>query len=178
MKYSKLLVYCSCLYTLFSCAAAPSAWPERADGEQYHTLTFLAYYSGTAIDEKGSKSLTGHASISIDRNGVWGFYPNPKGKLASRHGQLVYSEVYPREQEYAEFTIDSDILAEIEELIKEWEAAPPHFLILSNNCVRFIRLVCKRAGLRYSRFALFPVSAIQSIRDRNDEARILVKRRR
>ena len=178
MIYNKLLIYC-CICALFSCATAPPPPPPlEAEEEAYHTLVFLAYYSGTPIDEKGSKSFTGHASISINRTGVWGFYPNPKGKLASKRGQLVYSAVYPREQEYAEFTVDAGVLADVEALIAEWEAAPPFFAIPFNDCVSFVHRVCERAGLRYNPFALLPVSAIQSIRDSNDHTRIYKKRRR
>ena len=165
---------------LLSCAAAPPpkyvyAYTNNKPAD-YHTITFLAYHGGTVVDEKGTKSPGGHASISINREGVWGFYPNPRGKPVTKHGELVYSTVYPREQEYAEFIVDADILADIEALINEWENSPPLFAVPVNDCVSFINRVCDRVGLRYNPFAILPVTAIQSIRDGNDQTRIFTKK--
>jgi hypothetical protein len=171
------ITVCLCL----SCAAAPSAQRVRLEtevsGSARYTVTFLAYYSGTVIDEKGAQSITGHASLSINREGVWGFYPDPLGKIVSRRGQVKYSAVYPREQEYAVFTVDEGVLAEIQALIKDWEQSPPFFAIPLNDCVSFVFRVCDVIGLKYNPLALFPVSAIRSIRNNNDQTQVYTKRR-
>lgn len=168
-----ILLSCVVICFCFSCAISSPLQTATDDGyEYYHTVMFLAYYGGTVIDEKGTKSITGHASISINREGVWGFYPDPPGRLASGRGQLKYSAHYPREQEYVEFTIDADILADIQALITEWENSPPFFAIPVNDCVSFIYYVAECIGLRYNSFALLPVSAVRSIRDNNDQTRV------
>jgi hypothetical protein len=133
-----------------------------------HTITFLAYTGGTLVDDKGTKSIAGHASISINRMGVWGFYPDIPGKLATKRGLLKYSDEYPRTQEYADFMIDALTMNNISELLLRWENDTPHFAIPFNDCVSFIFRVCDVIGLKYNPLVLLPVDAIRSIRQYNE----------
>lgn len=140
-------------------------------GEQYYTITFLAYSPGTVIGKENS--IAGHASLSIDRNGVWGFYPDSPGKIATKQGILKYSaDSYPRMQEYVDFIVDRQIMDKIQELIRQWEMNPPYYAIIANDCVSFIYRVCDIIGLTYNPLALFPVDAIYGIRNHNDRYRI------
>jgi hypothetical protein len=91
---------------------------------------------------------------------------------ATSQGQLIYNQVYPREQEYVIFTVDTQIMATIGELIEQWQNSPPYFAISLNDCVSFIYRVCDIIGLAYNPFARLPVSAIRSIRSHNDQTRI------
>lgn len=138
--------------------------------EKYYKITLLAYGPGTLIE--GKKSKAGHASLSIERSGVWGFYPSTPGKLMTTHGVLKYSTEYPRTQEYADFFIDEGIMNKIFELIAEWENNPPTFIIPFNDCVSFIYRICDIIGLRYNNLKMFPASAICEIRNLNDQNHI------
>jgi hypothetical protein len=136
-------------------------------GAESYTITLLAYTGGTLVDSKGTKSVAGHASISLNRGGVWGFYPDEAGKLITKRGLLKYSDEFPRAQEYAEFTIDACAMNKISELLVEWETEPPYFAIPFSDCVGFIYSVCDIVDLKYNPLVLLPVDAIRSIRRLN-----------
>jgi hypothetical protein len=153
---------------LNSCATAGQSSPVSVqEDERYYKITVLAYGRGTLVD--GKKSKAGHASVSIERNGVWGFYPSTPGKLITRKGKLSYKTEYPRTQEYADFFVCEQIMRNIGALIHQWENDPPYFAIPANDCVSFIYRVCDIIGLRYNPFALFPTSAIRDIRNLNKQ---------
>jgi hypothetical protein len=136
--------------------------------EPYYKISFYGYPRGTLV-ENGKKSLAGHASISIDRLGVWGFYPDKVGRPISKEGLLKYSEEYPRPQDYADFYVDENIMREIQELITEWETNPPTFIIPANDCVSFVYRICDIIGLKYNHLTIIPIKAIREIRNRNDQ---------
>jgi hypothetical protein len=153
---------------LNSCATAGRSNSVSAPGdERYYKITFLAYGSGTLVD--GKKSLAGHASVSIERNGVWGFYPSVPGKLITKKGKLSYQTEYPRTQEYVDFFVDEQTMNAIWALIRRWKDDPPYFVIPVNDCVSFIYRVCDIIGLRYNPFVLFPTEAIRNIRESNSQ---------
>jgi hypothetical protein len=166
MKIIVLVLTTLLALLLSSCATVGQSNPVLED-EGYYKITFLAYGTGTLVD--GKKSKAGHASISIERNGVWGFYPGTPGKLITRKGKLLYKTEYPRTQEYADFFVDEQIMHNIWALIHQWEDDPPYFAIPANDCVSFVYRICDIIGLRYNPFALFPVSAIRDIRDFNSQ---------
>jgi hypothetical protein len=139
--------------------------------EDYHIVSLLAYKPNTDVGG-GKKSIAGHASVSIDRKGVWGFYPSAQGKLITKQGILKYADEYPRTQEYADFIVDAQIMSQIREVIAEWETNPPAYVILFNDCVNFLYRICDSIGLRYNSLALLPIDAIREIRRLNDQNRI------
>ena len=139
--------------------------------EKCYKITFLAYGAGTPLVE-GKKSIAGHASLSIERAGTWGFYPSTPGKMLTAQGVLKYSSEYPITQEYADFFIDEKTMDKISAFIAVWEKDPPVFSIPFNDCVTFIYRICDIIGLRYNRFMLFPADAICEIRNLNDQYRI------
>jgi hypothetical protein len=151
---------------LNSCVTVGQSNPVLED-ERYYKITFLAYGMGTLVD--GKKSKAGHASVSIERDGVWGFYPSAPGRPITKKGKLSYKTEYPRTQEYADFFVDEQIMNNIWMLIHQWEDDPPYFAIPANDCVGFVYRVCDIIGLRYNPFALFPKSAIRDIRNFNNQ---------
>jgi hypothetical protein len=151
---------------LNSCVTAGRSNPVQAD-EGYSKITFLAYGAGTLVD--GKKSKAGHASVSIERSGVWGFYPSTPGRFITMKGKLSYKTEYPRTQEYADFFVDEQIIHNIWTLIHQWEDDPPYFAVPANDCVSFVYRVCDIIGLRYNPFALFPTRAIRDIRNFNSQ---------
>jgi hypothetical protein len=121
----------------------------------------------------GKRSIAGHTSISLDRHGVWGFWPNIPNQLITDPGLLRYTEyadVYPLQQDIIEFTIDETAYAQILKLIDEWYYKPPVYIVPFIDCVTFINLVCKIAGIKYNPLALFPMNAIQEIRWLNERS--------
>ncbi|MDR1894118.1 MAG: hypothetical protein LBQ61_05410, partial [Spirochaetales bacterium] len=151
-----------------ACTSSLPAFKTPDVPEQYYRISFFAYAPGTLI-EHGKTSIAGHASFSIDRAGVWGFYPDKEGKLITKNGELKYSEDYPKTQEYADFFVDENIMREIMELIEEWERNPPVFIIAVNDCVSFIYRICDIIRLQYNHFTLIPITAIREIRSRNNQ---------
>jgi hypothetical protein len=156
---------------LSSCTIVPVSAASKNDEERY-TITLLAYSGGTIVDKKGSKSLAGHASISVNRAGVWGFYPSTPGKLITKRGLLQYSTEFPRTQEYVNFMVDASIMNKISELLLQWENNPPYFAIPFNDCVSFIYRVCDIIGLKYNPLLLLPIDAIRYIGHHNDQYHI------
>ncbi|MDR0409126.1 MAG: hypothetical protein LBH18_01825 [Spirochaetaceae bacterium] len=150
---------------LFNSCATSGLATLAPEDERYYKITFLAYGSGTLVE--GKKSIAGHASVSIERNGIWGFYPSTPGKLITKKGRLSYETEYPRTQEYVDFFVDEQTMNNIWLLIHQWENNPPYFAIPVNDCVGFIYRVCNTMGLRYNPFALLPTSAIRDIRNLN-----------
>ncbi|GMO43374.1 MAG: hypothetical protein Ta2F_18820 [Termitinemataceae bacterium] len=133
-------------------------------GGQYHKISFYAYPPRTLID--GKKSLAGHVSLSIDRSGVWGFYPTTQGKLITKKGVVKYFAEYPLNQDYADFFVDEKTKNKLVEFIDKWKNDPPPFIIPLNDCVNFVRRACDIIGVKHSR-ALMPMKAVRDIRDRN-----------
>jgi hypothetical protein len=173
------------LLSISSCASVPASASASASAvaavpvsnvsqtnEEHYTITVLAYTGGTLVDDKGTKSIAGHASISINRTGVWGFYPGTPGKLVTRRGLLKYSAEYPRTQEYADFIVDAAVMDKISELLLQWENDTPCFVIPFNDCVSFIYRVCDIIGLKYNSLILLPIDAIRYIGRRNDQYHI------
>lgn len=163
-----LLVQDSTYPALIAQAAGRDFPPEYS--EPYYKITFLAYRPGTLID--GKKSLGGHASVSIERSGVFGFYPSKPGKFATKRGILKFSIDYPATQDYTDFLVDKNTKDKILELIAEWENNPPRFTLLSNDCVSFIYRVCDIVGLKYHPFRFLPTNAVRDIGKLNDHYRV------
>jgi hypothetical protein len=164
-KYYLCIIF---VFIFTGCAStAPILRTPDVSGE-YYQVTFMAYSSGT-INSSGQKSYSGHAAVSIDRTGAWGFYPSREGKPITARGLLKYSDRYPRTQEYADFFVDAHIMGEIRELIARWEADPPAFILPASDCVSFIDRICDIIGLRYNRLAVLPVWAVRDIRSSNDQ---------
>jgi hypothetical protein len=169
-----ILIFLLSFLVYSGCSTTPRLFQDDAylqSTEKCYKITFLAYGAGTLLAE-GEKSITGHASLSIERNGVWGFYPSTPGKILAAHGVLKYSSEYPITQEYADFFVDEKTMNKISALIVGWEKDPPFFSIPFNDCVSFIYRVCDTIGLRYNRFILFPADAICEIRNLNDQYHI------
>jgi hypothetical protein len=148
----------------------PASRATNVPDEQYK-ITFMAFTAGTLVD-KGEKSTADHASISIDSSGVWGFYPSTQGKLITNQGVLKYNDEYPRAQEYADFFVDARIMGQIREVIAEWEANPPAYIILVNDCVNFLYRICDIIGLQYNNLTFSPTMAVREIRNRNDQNKL------
>ncbi|GHT79937.1 hypothetical protein FACS1894130_10140 [Spirochaetia bacterium] len=163
-----LFGFCSMVFWV-SCASSPLLRQNDDNSEQTYKISFLAYGPGTSLGE--TRSITGHASLSIGGPGVYGFYPKP-GKLISKQGQLKYSTEYPRNQVYADFLVSENTRNKILELITKWENTPPPFSIPENDCVSFIYRVCDVIGLKYDPLVLLPTNAIRTIRIFNNQDRI------
>jgi hypothetical protein len=112
------------------------------------------------------------ASISIDRNGVWGFYPEKRGAVFSKRGVLKYRDQYHSSEEYVEFIVSGEKKQKIQQLIDDWVERPPHFAIPASDCVTFVHKVCKIIGVRFNYFAILPVDAVLSLRRMNDQGKI------
>ncbi|GHU26172.1 hypothetical protein FACS1894172_14660 [Spirochaetia bacterium] len=158
------LVFCPMVFWV-SCASS-SLLLQNDDNseqsEQTYKISFLAYGPGTPVGE--TRSIAGHASLSIDGPGVYGFYPDIPGKLISKQGQLKYSTEYPINQLYTDFLVSENTRNKILELIAKWENTPPPFILPANDCVSFIYRVCDVIGLKYDPFILLPTNAIRAIR--------------
>ncbi|GHV50933.1 hypothetical protein AGMMS49579_05340 [Spirochaetia bacterium] len=137
---------------------------------QYYKISFFAYGPGTPVE--GKKSIAGHASVSIDRDGVYGFYPSKPQRFATKKGVLKYSREYPITQDYTDFLVDEDTKNKIVELINEWENNPPPFIVSISDCVKFIYRVCDIMGLNYHPLTLLPKNAVRDIRNLNNHYRI------
>ena len=131
-----------------------------------YRLTLMAYNSGTEVGK--GRSVAGHASISLDRNGVWGFYPETEGRILTLNGRLEFSSEYPVTQEFVEFIVDKETRDEIGRFINRWSSDPPWFSVPFNDCVGFMYKICDIAGIRYNPLVLLPVRAIRTIRKMND----------
>lgn len=171
MKQSILFCSILAIFILTGCAATAPVLRTPDVSEGYHQISFMAYTGGTELGN-GKKSIAGHASISIDRSGVWGFYPSIEGRPITKKGILKYSSEYPRAQEYADFFVDTHIMRKIQEVITDWKTNPPSFVIPINDCNSFLYQICDIIGLRYNRLALLPVWTVRDIRSRNDQNKI------
>ncbi|GMO38865.1 MAG: hypothetical protein Ta2B_18320 [Termitinemataceae bacterium] len=157
----------SCASVPYSLQDAPYL-PRDAEYSQipyeHHILTILAYAPGTKLNN-GITSIAGHISVSIDNNGIWGFYPSIDGSPITIVGELKYYDYsdFPEKIEYLDFIIDKDTKQKIEELIAEWAGNPPMFIIPFNDCVVFVYRVCDIAGIRYNSFKVIPINALREI---------------
>ncbi|GHV73872.1 hypothetical protein AGMMS49940_11740 [Spirochaetia bacterium] len=164
--------FCSMVFWV-SCASSPLLLQNDENSEQSeqtYKISFLAYGPGTSLGE--TRSIAGHASLSIGGPGVYGFYPNIPGKLISKQGQLKYSTEYPLNQVHTDFLVSENTRNKILELLTEWENTPPPFSIPANDCVSFIYRVCDVIGLKYDPLVLLPKNAIRTIRIFNNHDRV------
>jgi hypothetical protein len=182
MKTISVYMLCCVLFTGCASSLPNIRTPEHSAGAtgqgsppdssgQYYKISFFAYNRGTVVD-KGKKSIAGHASISIDRMGTWGFHPAKDGRPITKNGILKYSEEYPRTQEYADFLVDENVMHKIKDLITEWKTNPPPYIIPLNDCVSFIYRICDVIRIRYNHLALLPIRAVREIRGMNDQNKL------
>jgi hypothetical protein len=169
MKY---IPACILFCIVFSgCASSLPNMRTPDSSEKQYKISFFAFNRGTMVD-KDKKSIAGHASISIDRMGVWGFYPAKEGKPITKKGILKYAEEYPRTQEYADFIVDETTMNKILDFITEWETNPPTYAVPVNDCVSFLYRICDIIGLKYNHLTLLPIWAVRDIRNKNDQNKL------